>query len=132
MVDFYAILVFYKLLPFCGKPLEKDERFSFDRPPLKSFSSIVQIKSSDFVKRLKENIEGILFPAGIGEDAYSMAKDTIEYCYAYSKDDFNDLWSYFQVLMKYHILEIKETADEDYVDGEKVYGTPYREYIIKI
>ena len=132
MIDFYEVLKFYNLLPFWGEPLEEYERFTFNRTPLNSFSFVAQIKSSDFVKKLQENIEGKLFPAGVGEEPYSMARDIIEYCDAYSKDDFDNLWSYLQALMKYHILEITEKADEDYVDGEKIYGTPYREYKVKI
>ena len=132
MVDFYEVLKFYDLLPFLGEPIEEFERFTFNRTPLNYFSFVAQIKSSDFVKKLQENIEGKLFPAGVGEEPYLMAKDIIEYCDAYSKDDFDDLWSYLQVLMKYRILEITETADENYIDGQKVYGTVYREYTIKI
>ena len=132
MVDFYEILKFYNLLPFCGEPFEKYKRFAFDRVPLSNFSFKKQILSSGYVKKLKKNLEGEIFPAGIGNEAYSMARDIVEYCNAYNEDDFDDLWSYLQVLLKYRILEITEIVDEDYINGQKVYGTLYRKYIVKI
>lgn len=132
MVDFYEILEFYNLLPFWGEPFDEYERFTFTKVPLRDFSYKKQIMASDYVKNLKQNIEGELFPAGVGEEAYLITRDIVEYCNAYSEDDFDDLWSHIQALLKYQLLEITDTADEIFIDGQKAYGTPNREYNVKI
>lgn len=132
MVDFYAILKFYSLLPFWGEPFGEYQRFAFDRLYLQNFSFRKQIKSSEFVVKLKTNIEGKIYPAGGGDEAYTIAKDIVEYCDAYSEADFDAIWSYIQMLLKYQLLDIEDAADEEYVDGQKMYGSPYREYRVKI
>lgn len=116
MVYFYEILEFYDLLPFWGEPINEDKRFAFKRAPLSNFSFEERVESSDFAKKLKENVERELFFANAGETAYSMARNIVEFCDAYSEDDFDDVWTYLQVLLKYHILEIPEIPDEHYID----------------
>lgn len=132
MIDFYKILKFYDLLPFWGEPSDEHQRFVFDRKYLENFSFQRQIKLSKFVMKLKSNIEGEPFPTGCGDDAYDIAKDIVEYCDAYNEADFDDIWSYIQMLLKYQLLDIVETADEECIDGQKVYANQCRMYKIKI
>ena len=120
MVTFYDILIHYHLLLHFGPIQGEENRFAFNRPEISSFSYKAQVKSSAFVTKLKNNIEGLEFPCGCGNEPYAIAMNIIAYCDAYKDADFDDLWAYTEMLTKYNLLTIKDVLYEDIIDGEKV------------
>ena len=131
MVVFFKILVHYHLLKIWEEPIGESVRIAFRRKEISSFSYKEQIKKSDFVKKLKAEIEKQIFPTGSGEDTYTISEDIISVCEVYSESDIDELWAYVQMLLKYNILKINDNADEEIVDGRSVCN-PYREYKINI
>lgn len=131
MVTFYEILNHYHLFLHFGVVRGKESRFAFDRLEISSFSYKQQVKNSDFVKKLKNNIEGLEFPWGHGDEPYAIAMSIVDCCNAYKEDDFDELWAYVEMLIKYELLTIKDVLYEDIVDGEKV-GECYCEYELKL
>lgn len=127
MVTFYEILNHYHLFRHFGTVHGKESRFAFDRLEISSFSYKKQVKSSPFVKELKNNIEGLEFPWGHGDESYAIAMSILDCCDAYKEDDFDELWAYVEMLIKYNLLTIKDVLYEDIVDGEKV-GECHCEY----
>lgn len=120
MVTFCDILSHYHLLLHFGPIQGEENRFAFNRPEISSFSYKAQVKSSAFVTELKNNIEGLEFPCGRGDEPYAIAMNIIDYCDAYKDDDFDDLWAYAEMLTKYNLLTIKDVLYEDIIDGKKV------------
>ena len=131
MIIFYEILKYYKLLPYWGEAFGEYKRFSFVHAPLSAFSYKEQLKKNAFLHNLKRNIEANIYPTGRGEESYSIAEDIITYTDAYNETDFDDIWEYVQMLLKFKMLVINDIVDEDDIDGERVQNA-YREYKIKI
>lgn len=133
MVDFFKILVHYHLFNIWRKGhLGKITRIEFYREPLSSsFSYKKQLKNSKYVAILKDEIEKRVFPSGCGDDAYMISQDIVSVCENLGGLKFDELWAYVQMLLKYNMLIINDDADEDVIDGEKVFN-PYREYRIEL
>lgn len=131
MIVFFEILVHYHLLLIWGDTFGEVSNISFKRAPLKSFSYKAQLRNAEFVKTLKTAIEKEVFPTGSGEDAYAIAEDIVSICEIYSQNDFNEIWEYVEMLLKYDILEIQDYSNSDNIDGVEV-CEPYREYRLKI
>lgn len=131
MIIFYKILKKYSLLPFIGEAFGKYKRFRFERKPLKNFSFKEQLRKSKFIKTLKNNIETKVFP-GSRYESYEIAEDIICVCDEYSESDFDEIWAYIHMLLKYKMLEITDIVDENVINGEKIYELIYREYKISI
>lgn len=131
MVVFYEILNHYHLFLHFGVARGKEIRFAFSKSEISSFSYKKQLKNSAFVKELKNNIEGLEFPWGHGDEPYAIAIDIVDYCDAYKEDDFDDLWAYVEMLIRYDLLAAKDVLYEDIVDGEKV-GECHCEYELKL
>ena len=114
MLIFYEILKYYNLLPYWGKPFGAYKRFSFIHKPLTSFSYKDQLKKNEFVQRLKRNIEENIYPLVSDKESYSIAENLISFTNAYSGSDFDELWEYVQVLLKFGLLSV------DLFEGEGV------------
>lgn len=114
MVDFYKVLQFFELLPFWGEPFGEYRRFGFDREVLTDFSYKKQLKNSEFVKKLKEIVEKEVFLDYEEDDSYFIANDIINYCDAYDENDFDELWLYIQMLMRYNLLQITKKHIEEH------------------
>ena len=131
MVVFFEILVHYHLLNIWGEAFGESERIAFQRTNISSFSYKKQLMKSQSVARVKQAIEKEIFPTGSGDDAYLITEDMISVCAELTDADFDELWAYIQMLLKYKMLVIHDDADEDIIDGEKVYN-PHREYSINL
>ena len=86
---------------------------------------------SQAVARIKQAIEKEVFPIGSGEDAYSIAEDISAACNELDCLEFDELWTYIQMLLKYKMLIIQDNLDENIIDGTRV-GNTYREYVIQL
>lgn len=105
MISFDRILHFYRLMPFFGKPRYKYKSISFIRKPLSVFSYKSVVKNSKFVKDLKTVIEGKDFEMQSGDSAYGIAESIYNECNGkYKKEEFNELWTYIEMLLKYELL----------------------------
>ena len=132
MVEFFKILVHYHLLNIWGKSSHGEEtRITFLREPLSSFSYKEQLKTSKYVAKLKQEIENKMFPTGCGDDAYLIAQDIVTWGENLNELNFDELWAYIQMLLKYKMLIIHEEVDEDVIDGVPAFS-PYREYEVRL
>lgn len=104
MIVFYEILQEYDLLPYWGEACAQYKKFEFNRKPLTNFSYERQLKNSAFVKSLVKNIRGGLPFDSWGDESYSIAENVICCSNEYSESDFNDIWAYVKMLMKYNML----------------------------
>ena len=72
------------------------------------------MKKNEFVQRLKRNIEENIYPLVSDKESYSIAENLISFTNAYSGSDFDELWEYVQVLLKFGLLSV------DLFEGEGV------------
>ena len=117
MIDFLDVIVFYGLMPWkFGKPFTygEDRYLWIDGDKMQSFSYKEALLSSNFYKKIKEIIEcGGSYPS-CGESVYFIAKNIFEFNKeSLSENDFEDLWVYIDMLLKYRILKIEEFIDYD-------------------
>ena len=135
MIVFYDILHFYSLLPFWGK-FERWEyaKLQFDRQTLIDFTYRKAVRNTGFVKKLKEQLEGEIFPAS-GCSAFDIADSIACVLNEYQGNKFDDLWIYVETMLGYKILTYHDEAEEYEIEGQ--YGMEkgcnvYRQYYINL
>lgn len=119
MIVFYEILQKYDLLPFWGEPgIGEYSVFSFRKEKLEYFTYKKAVKNSIFVKKLKENINNQIFPA-LGNSAYEIA-ESISFSLddEYGTKEFNDLWTYIDLMLEYDLLTYEVIEEEYEVEEE--------------
>lgn len=129
---FYEILQEYDLLPYWGEAFAEDKRFEFNRKPLTNFSYERQLKNSAFVKSLVKNIGGGLPFDSWGDESYSIAENVVYCSNEYSESDFNDIWAYVKMLMKYNMLWNHRRCVRKKAEDKGVKYSSYRYYVINI
>lgn len=133
MIVFYEILQEYDLLPYWGEAYAEYKKFKFNRKPLTNFSYKRQLKNSAFVKSLKENIEKELFFNNYRNESYSITEDIVYCSDKYSESDFNEIWAYIEMLMKYNMFKIEEVNIPDELEnGIIIHSSSHRYYVIDI
>lgn len=133
MIVFYEILQEYDLLPYWGEAYAEYKKFKFNRKPLTNFSYERQLKNSAFVKSLKENIEKELFFNNYRNESYSITEDIVYCSNKYSESDFNEIWAYIEMLMKYNMFKIEEVNIPDELEnGIIIHSSSHRYYVIDI
>lgn len=133
MIVFYEILQEYDLLPYWGEAYAEYKKFKFNRKPLTNFSYERQLKNSAFVKSLKENIEKELFFNNYRNESYSITEDIVYCSDKYSESDFNEIWAYIEMLMKYNMFKIEEVNIPDELEnGIIIHSSSHRYYVIDI
>lgn len=133
MIVFYEILQEYDLLPYWGEAYAEYKKFKFNRKSLTNFSYERQLKNSAFVKSLKENIEKELFFNNYRNESYSITEDIVYCSDKYSESDFNEIWAYIEMLMKYNMFKIKEVNIPDKLEnGIIIHSSSHRYYVIDI
>lgn len=133
MIVFYEILQEYDLLPYWGEAYAEYKKFKFNRKPLTNFSYERQLKNSAFVKSLKENIEKELFFNNYRNESYSITEDIVYCSDKYSESDFNEIWAYIEMLMKYNMFKIEEVNIPDVLEnGIIIHSSSHRYYVIDI
>lgn len=133
MIAFYEILQEYDLLPYWGEAYAEYKKFKFNRKPLTNFSYERQLKNSAFVKSLKENIEKELFFNNYRNESYSITEDIVYCSDKYSESDFNEIWAYIEMLMKYNMFKIEEVNIPDELEnGIIIHSSSHRYYVIDI
>lgn len=133
MIVFYEILQEYDLLPYWGEAYAEYKKFKFNRKPLTNFSYERQLKNSAFVKSLKENIEKELFFNNYRNESYSITEDIVYCSDKYSESDFNEIWAYIEMLMKYNMFKIEEVNTPDELEnGIIIHSSSHRYYVIDI
>lgn len=133
MIIFYEILQEYDLLPYWGEAYAEYKKFKFNRKSLTNFSYERQLKNSAFVKSLKENIEKELFFNNYRNESYSITEDIVYCSDKYSESDFNEIWAYIEMLMKYNMFKIEEVNIPDKLEnGIIIHSSSHRYYVIDI
>lgn len=133
MIVFYEILQEYDLLPYWGEAYAEYKKFKFNRKPLTNFSYERQLKNLAFVKSLKENIEKELFFNNYRNESYSITEDIVYCSDKYSESDFNEIWAYIEMLMKYNMFKIEEVNIPDELEnGIIIHSSSHRYYVIDI
>lgn len=133
MIVFYEILQEYDLLPYWGEAYAEYKKFKFNRKSLTNFSYECQLKNSAFVKSLKENIEKELFFNNYRNESYSITEDIVYCSDKYSESDFNEIWAYIEMLMKYNMFKIEEVNIPDKLEnGIIIHSSSHRYYVIDI
>lgn len=136
MIEFYNILHFYSLLPFWGRFGRWEyAKLQFDRQTLFDFTYRNAVKNTKFVKTLKEQLEGEIFPASVGGSAFDIADSIASVINEYQGNKFDDLWVYVETMLGNKILSYHDEADEYEIEGQ--YGIEkgcnvYRQYYINI
>lgn len=135
MIVFYEILQKYNLLPFWGDPGRGEySKIAFKNMKLKHFTYKKAVKNSEFVKNLKENIDNLGFPVLGDDSAYEMA-ESISYVLSdkYNADNFDDLWTYVEMMLEYDILTYDDVEEEyEYEEDGYVYHgcNAYRIFLV--
>lgn len=136
MIEFYNILHFYSLLPFWGR-FERREcaKLQFDRQTLFDFTYRNAVENTEFVKNLKEQLEGEIFPARVGCSAFDIADSIAGVINEYQGNMFDDLWIYVEMMLENNILTYHDEAEEYEIEGQ--YGVEkgcnvYRQFYIII
>lgn len=133
MIVFYEILQENDLLPYWGEAYAEYKKFKFNRKPLTNCSYERQLKNSAFVKSLKENIEKELFFNNYRNESYSITEDIVYCSDKYSESDFNEIWAYIEMLMKYNMFKIEEVNIPDELEnGIIIHSSSHRYYVIDI
>lgn len=133
MIVFYEILQENDLLPYWGEAYAENKKFKFNRKPLTNFSYERQLKNSAFVKSLKENIEKELFFNNYRNESYSITEDIVYCSDKYSESDFNEIWAYIEMLMKYNMFKIEEVnIPNELENGIIIHSSSHRYYVIDI
>ena len=133
MIVFYEILQEYDLLPYWGEAYAEYKKFKFNKKPLTNFSYERQLRNSAFVKSLKENIEKELFFNNYRNESYSITEDIVYCSDKYSESDFNEIWAYIEMLMKYNMFKIEEVNIPDKLEnGRVIHSSSHRYYVIDI
>ena len=133
MIVFYEIVQEYDLLPYWGEAYAEYKKFKFNRKSLTNFSYERQLKNSAFVKSLKENIEKELFFNNYRNESYSITEDIVYCSDKYSESDFNEIWAYIEMLMKYNMFKIEEVNIPDKLEnGIIIHSSSHRYYVIDI
>ena len=133
MIVFYEILQEYDLLPYWGEAYAEYKKFKFNRKSLTNFSYERQLKNSAFVKSLKENIEKELFFNNYRNESFSITEDIVYCSDKYSESDFNEIWAYIEMLMKYNMFKIEEVNIPDELEnGTIIHSSSHRYYVIDI
>ena len=136
MIEFYNILHFYSLLPFWGRFGRWEyAKLQFDRQTLFDFTYRNAVKNTKFVKTLKEQLEGEIFPASVGGSAFDIADSIASVINEYQGNKSDDLWVYVETMLGNKILSYHDEADEYEIEGQ--YGIEkgcnvYRQYYINI
>ena len=131
MVVFYDMLVHYHLINIWGEPYGEDKRFAFDRTQMTSFSYKKQLKKSSTVAKIKQVIEEEIFPVGIGDNPYEIAKFITSIEGESDSLEFEEIWVYIQMLLQYKLLSGVVEENGEVIDGEMCYQ-PYITYTIDI
>lgn len=136
MTSFNNILHFYHLMPFIGRPSDRVKNISFIRRRLQSFSCEKVVKNAKFVKRLKQIIEKKDFEMQSGESAYGIAESIYnESNGEFKKEEFNELWTYVEMLLKYNLLTWQwegEVVEYDTEYGKETGQLVYRRFYVEI
>ena len=132
MIVFYEILQEYDLLLYWGEAYAEYKKFKFNRKPLTNFSYERQLRNSSFVKSLAKNIAIEQLFDSCGDESYSIAENIVHCSDKYSESDFNEIWAYIKMLMKYNMLEIMEVEYEEKTEHEGVKCSSCRYYVINI
>lgn len=113
MIIFYEILAKFRLLPFIGKVKKNMEHWCiyFVREELIDFTYEDTLKNAIFVKNLKNVIENKDFPSGCCGDAYGISYSIAIECTQYSDENFEELWTYVESLLRFNLLETKDVFE---------------------
>ena len=85
------------------------------------------------MKSLKENIEKELFFNNYRNESYSITEDIVYCSDKYSESDFNEIWTYIEMLMKYNMFKIEEVNIPDELkNGIIIHSSSHRYYVIDI
>ena len=119
MIEFYNILHFYSLLPFWGRFGRWEyAKLQFDRQTLFDFTYRNAVKNTKFVKTLKEQLEGEIFPAS--EEVQHLILPIVlpSVINEYQGNKFDDLWVYVETMLGNKILSYHDEADEYEIEGQ--------------
>ena len=112
MIVLNAILHYYNLLPYWGKPWGEFERFKVGETSLQNFSYKKAVQQSKFYQDLKEYISEGVYPAN-GNTAYDYAEDMYFYLRNKDKDmDFDELWTCVEMAVRYDLLSYEDVVEE--------------------
>ena len=136
MIVFYEILQRYNLLPFWGDPGRGEySKITFRNPRLEHFTYKKAVRNSKFVKSLKENIDNQVFPIFDENSAYEIAESiAVVLNDIYDDGNFDDLWTYVEMMLEYDILPYEDIVEEYDYDEEGYMHcgcNGYRTYSIK-
>lgn len=127
MIVFYKILQRYSLLPFWGDPGRGEySKLAFCHAKLERFTYKKAVKKSKFVENLKENLRDQIFPMLGTDSAYEIA-ESIAYVLndKYDSENFDDLWTYVEMMLEYDILKwdvIEDEYEDEDPAGHIYYG----------
>ncbi len=136
MILFYDILHRYNLLPFWGEPTGREfSRLKVRKEILSDFTYRGALAKSKFVKSLKRKIEGEMFPGNYGSSAYDISESIAVVLSDEYDNNFDELYTYVQMLMKYKILSYDSVSEEyEFEDNGNLISdfNMYRYYYIEI
>ncbi len=104
-----------------------------DSQQLFDFTYRNAVKNTVFVRNLKEQLEGEIFPAN-DDSAFNISDSITCVLNEYQGNMFDDLWI-FEMMLEYNILTYHDDAEEYEIEGQ--YGMEkgcnvYRQYYINI
>lgn len=124
MIVFYDMLHYYKLLPFIGEAFDENRYIAFDRKAIQNFSYKAAVRKCAYVKTLQKEIKDIAFSTSVGDEAYEIAQGILKNCKEYKETDFEELWTYVEMLQMLGLIKYSDEEVDDY--------NVYRYYTIKL
>ena len=125
MTTFYHVMHEYELLPFFGVSFDDHKKLCFERSPLKSFSYTDAVKSAEIVKKMVKAANGMQFEDYFPMTLYEMTTAIASKMGGMSDSEFNELWTYVEVLDQYNMIDNIQTGS--YKDKNPAYGSDYSE-----
>ena len=133
MIAFYRILMYHKLLPYFGEASGEFKGLGFDRRLMQDFSYKKCIEKSQFLRELREEVNGIEFP-WMGDSPYDIAQSICVIHKRYRDSlEFQKLLVYVEGMQRYNLLTVNEIPIEEADNNENIVGwNTFCEYIVVI
>lgn len=125
MTSFYHVMLVYELLPVFSISFDDHKKLCFERIPLRSFSYIGAVTSAAVVRKMVRAANGMQFEDYFPMTLYEMATAIASKMGDMSDSEFDELWTYIEVLDQYNMIDIVQTGS--YKDKNPAYGSDYSE-----
>lgn len=120
MVDFYAVLEYFDLLPYWGMPSGEHKYLEFKRDRIVAFTYEDAVRSAPIVKKIAEEASKPIYMDYPGGSAYSIANAIYSCADDPFAESFDEIWAYVEMLDQFNMINIDVERFE--IDGGDAWG----------